>query len=66
MYKSPEQWVKENPGMVGGEWGDDYIKPIERLSENHWRVRYSESIYGETINQPEYSGGLLRRNENGW
>lgn len=63
VYKSPEQWVKENPDVVGVKWGDDYIKPIERISDNHWRVWYSESVYGETISQPEYSGGLLRRIE---
>lgn len=63
IYKSPEQWIKENPDMVGQKWGDDYIKPIERLSDNNWQIWYSKSVYGETINQPEYSGGLLRRNE---
>lgn len=63
VYKSPEQWIKENPDMVGQKWGDEYIKPIERLSDNHWRIWYSKSVYGETINQPEYSGGLIRRNE---
>lgn len=63
IYKSPEQWIKENPGIVGEKWGNDYIKPIERFSDNHWRVWYSESVYGETINQPGYMGGLLRRNE---
>ena len=63
VYKSPEQWIKENPAMVGQKWGNDYIKPIERLSNNNWRIWYSKSVYGETISQPEYSGGLLRRNE---
>ena len=63
VYKSPEQWIKENPDMVGQKWGNDYIKPIERLSNNNWRIWYSKSVYGETISQPEYSGGLLRRNE---
>lgn len=63
MYKSPEQWIKENPEMVGQEWGDDYIRPVERISDKQWRIWYSELIYGETISHPEYVGGLLRRFE---
>lgn len=63
IYKSPEQWVKENPDVVGQKWGDDYIRPIDRISDNHWRTWYSKSIYGETISQPKYSGGLLGRTE---
>ena len=60
VYKSPEQWIKENPDMVGQKWGDDYIKPIERLSDNHWRTWYSEFVYKETIRWPAYAHGLLR------
>ena len=63
VYTSPAQWIKENPDMVGQKWGDDFIKPIDRLSANHWRIWYSSVIYGETIHQPKYAGGLLKRTE---
>ncbi|SDI42552.1 hypothetical protein SAMN05216588_116132 [Pseudomonas flavescens] len=63
VYKSPEQWIKENPGAVGQLWGDDYIRPIERFSDQRQRIWYSELVYGETIKQARYSGGLLRRTE---
>lgn len=63
VYKSPDQWIKENPDMVGQMWGDDYIRPIERISDRHRRIWYSKLIHGDTISQPRYGGGMLRRTE---
>ncbi|OEC32598.1 hypothetical protein SAMN05216600_1354 [Pseudomonas cuatrocienegasensis] len=62
VYKSPEQWIKEHPGMVGEKWGNDYGWPVERLSNDHWKTWYSSKIYSETLRQPKFLHGL-RKNE---
>ncbi|WP_139271089.1 hypothetical protein [Atopomonas hussainii] len=63
VYKSPDQWIKENPDMVGRKWGDDFMVRVESISADSWRVWYSDAIYRETVQQSDYAGGLLKRTE---
>ncbi len=60
VYKSPEEWIKENPEMVGEKWGDDYGWPIESLSNDHWRTWYSSRIYADSLRQPDFAHGLRK------
>jgi hypothetical protein len=39
VYKSPEQWIKENPETVGGRWGSNYHsrpETIEKYTSRYW------------------------------
>ena len=60
VYKSPEQWINENPDMVGEKWGDDYGWPIESLSSDHWSTWYSSRVYAESLRQPNFAHGLRK------
>ncbi|MBD9630634.1 hypothetical protein [Pseudomonas sp. PDM19] len=45
LYKSPQQWVKNNPGEIGKKWGSEYGRKSETLSPNTRRYWYSDRIY---------------------
>lgn len=34
VYKSPEQWIKENPETVGKKWGANELHRSETISEH--------------------------------
>jgi hypothetical protein len=47
VYKSPEQWIKENPEAVGMEWGVNEIKKHKSIDENTSISWASDRIYME-------------------
>lgn len=49
VYKSPEQWIKENPDMVGKKWGREFKKPSETINEDTRRYWSSDRIFDEVI-----------------
>lgn len=60
VYKTPEQWFKENPDTIGKNWGDkwnalhyEYINGISRA----W---LSDRIYLDTYYNRNYAHGIRR------
>ena len=43
VYKTPEQWVKENPGVIDSLVASRISSPeqIERANEDNWKLTYS-------------------------
>lgn len=60
VYKTPEQWIKENSETVGQKWGDDYGWKLERISNEQWRTWYSNRVYAESIRHPNFAHGLRK------
>lgn len=51
VYKTPEQWVKEHPEVLGQDWGDSTNTKWENIRKEYgnerWRVWYGPHIYIE-------------------
>ncbi|SMF01495.1 hypothetical protein [Pseudogulbenkiania subflava] len=54
VYKTPEQWIKENPDTVGEPWGSFHRQ--ENISPTIDRLWLSSRVYWDVINaQPFYA-----------
>ncbi|MCD2452586.1 hypothetical protein GO003_019565 [Methylicorpusculum oleiharenae] len=59
VYKTPGQWVKEHPEVLGQDWGDSSKVKLEKLNENYQpdksfhnainRYWYSQWIYMDSV-----------------
>ena len=62
VYKSPEQWIKENPDMVGQKWGGAFKKPSETINENTRRYWSSDRVFMD-VTQTRDHGFSIGRSE---
>lgn len=62
VYKSPEQWVKENPEMVGEKWRAESKKRSETIDEYTRRYWSSDRIFME-VTQTRILNGAIGRGE---
>jgi hypothetical protein len=60
VYKSPEQWIKENPDMVGKQWGDAFEKPSETIDEHTRRYWSSDRVFMDVIQVRDYNNSIGR------
>ncbi|WP_443191925.1 hypothetical protein [Pseudomonas indica] len=60
VYKSPEQWIKENPDMVGQKWGGAFKRPSETINEDTRRYWSSDRIFDEVIQHKNFMHAIDR------
>lgn len=66
VYKSPEQWIKENPEMVGQKWGDDYhgydlkFLSFEVINDHTSRYWSSSRIFNEVTQTRSFNDAIGR------
>ncbi len=63
VYKSPEQWVKENPEEKIVDWNDQSKWRHEVLSDGTSRYWPSKRVYGEFINSPDHFYAITREEQ---
>ncbi len=65
VYKTPEQWFKENPEAKGKLWGNDYSRSgnnrPDEYFEGGWRYWFSEYLTTEILSREEFHA--VRRQE---
>lgn len=60
IYKTPEQWFKENPEAVGKKWGDQWNESRYEVNKNVSRSWLSDYLYLETKVDPSHSHAIRR------
>ena len=60
VYKTPEQWIKENSKDIGNESGSKFRKPSESVSTNIHRYWFSERIYMDVEHYEIFFGEIGR------
>ncbi|OEC32599.1 hypothetical protein SAMN05216600_1355 [Pseudomonas cuatrocienegasensis] len=60
VYKSPGQWIKENPDMVGRKWGVNEIGKYETINEDTHRSWSSDRIYMEYTQTRSFNDAIGR------
>ena len=60
VYKSPEQWIKENPETVGKKWGANELHRSETISEHTRRYWSSDRIYMEITQTRRFNDEIGR------
>lgn len=60
IYKSPEQWIKENPEMVGEKWGANELHKSETINEHTRRYWSSDRIYMEVTQTRSFNDEIGR------
>ncbi|MDP3744635.1 MAG: hypothetical protein Q8Q76_09910 [Methylotenera sp.] len=58
MYKTPEQWKQENPGVIDSLARSLEPKKIEKLSDNTKRYWLTQHFYND-VQQEEFSHALM-------
>ena len=60
VYKSPEQWIKENPGMVGQRWGVNELKKSEVVNEKTSRYWSSDRTFEQITQSNSFLNEIVR------
>lgn len=64
VYKTPEEWVKENPEVIGLDWQKEHIRKRERLISGYWhyssRVWFNRRLYEEYEHERKFAHGISR------
>ncbi len=64
VYKTPEQWIKEYPELIGQDWNNQTNRKREKLISGYWhyatRIWLSENIYQETEHHRVFVHAIAR------
>lgn len=60
IYKTPEQWFKENPGTIGKKWGDEWNDLRYENVNGISRSWLSDYVYLETSYNQKFAHAIRR------
>lgn len=61
-YKTPEEWIKENPNVLKDKWNDKDHWQHEQISQNQTRGWVSSGLYYQ-ITYTDYFLNIIRKKE---